>query len=388
MEIVRLTSEGTKRARECHPWIFSNELEPGFASLPAGEQVEIRGSDNRCYGVGLLSPNSLIAVRRYALKKDPIDKSLLDRRIRKAVSLRQLWFPEDKVYRLVHGEGDDLPGMTIDRYEDVVVVQVLTSGVQRLLGTISDILNDIMDPKGILARYDTAYRDQESLPNDPVAVSGEVPRIVTVTMDDLSFAVDVWKGHKTGLYLDQRPARRMIQGQVKGRSVLDLFCYSGAFSMYAAKGGAAKIIGVDSSQDALNLAGQNAHLNGYQDRCQWRQADVFDFLKGAPDELFDVVLMDPPSLVKNRRKKLSGLRAYRDLNARAMQWVKSGGKLLTSSCSGLVDHQEFFQALGEAAVKAAKTVRLIERLPQGIDHPVRPEIPQTEYLKSYWLEVD
>jgi 23S rRNA (cytosine1962-C5)-methyltransferase len=388
MEIVRLTSEGTKRARECHPWIFSNELEPGFASLPAGEQVEIRGSDNRCYGVGLLSPNSLIAVRRYALKKEPIDKSLLDRRIRKAVSLRQLWFPEDKVYRLVHGEGDDLPGMTIDRYEDVVVVQVLTSGVQRLLGTISDILNDIMDPKGILARYDTAYRDQESLPNDPVAVSGEVPRIVTVTMDDLSFAVDVWKGHKTGLYLDQRPARRMIQGQVKGRSVLDLFCYSGAFSMYAAKGGAAKIIGVDSSQDALNLAGQNAHLNGYQDRCQWRQADVFDFLKGAPDELFDVVLMDPPSLVKNRRKKLSGLRAYRDLNARAMQWVKSGGKLLTSSCSGLVDHQEFFQALGEAAVKAAKTVRLIERLPQGIDHPVRPEIPQTEYLKSYWLEVD
>jgi 23S rRNA (cytosine1962-C5)-methyltransferase len=322
------------------------------------------------------------------LKKEPIDKSLLDRRIRKAVSLRQLWFPEDKVYRLVHGEGDDLPGMTIDRYEDVVVVQVLTSGVQRLLGTISDILNNTMDPKGILVRYDTAYRDQESLPNDPVAVSGEVPRIVTVTMDDLSFAVDVWKGHKTGLYLDQRPARRMIQGQVKGRSVLDLFCYSGAFSMYAAKGGAAKIIGVDSSQDALNLAGQNAHLNGYQDRCQWRQADVFDFLKGAPDELFDVVLMDPPSLVKNRRKKLSGLRAYRDLNARAMQWVKSGGKLLTSSCSGLVDHQEFFQALGEAAVKAAKTVRLIERLPQGIDHPVRPEIPQTEYLKSYWLEVD
>jgi 23S rRNA (cytosine1962-C5)-methyltransferase len=388
MEVVQLTAEGTKRARERHPWIFSNELGAGFAALPAGEQVEIRGTDNRCYGVGLLSPNSLIAVRRYSLTREPIDKSMLERRIRKAASLRQNWFPEDRVYRLAHGEADDLPGMTIDRYEDIIVIQVLITGVQRLLGTIIDILSDIMAPKGILARYDTAYRDQESLPSDPVAISGEVPPIALVMMDGLSFAVDVWEGHKTGLYLDQRPARRMIQHQVNGLAVLDLFCYSGAFSMYTAKGEASRIVGVDSSLDALNLAEENARLNGYQDRCQWQQADIFDFLKSAPDEAFDVVLMDPPSLVKNRRKKLSGLRAYRDLNARAMQWVKPGGKLLTSSCSGLVDHLEFFQAIGEAAVKSGKTVRLLERLPQGIDHPVRPEIPQTEYLKAYWLEVD
>lgn len=388
MEVVRLTSEGTKRARAQHPWVYSNELESGFSALPSGEIVEIRGSDNRCHGVGLLSPNSLIAVRRYSLTKEQIDRSMLEKRIRRAISLRNTWFPEDSVFRLVHGEADDLPGMIIDRYEDVLVIQVLISGVQRLLGTIADVLVEALCPAGILARHDPSYRDQESLPIDPEVLHGNVPTNIAVSVDGLSFLVDNWKGHKTGFYLDQRPARQSVQAQAKGKSILDLFCYTGAFSTYGAKGGAEQTVGIDSSRTALEMAEQSARLNGLENRCQWRQADVFDFLRQESGQLFDLVLLDPPSLVKNRRQKLSGLRAYRDLNARALRWIKPGGKLLTSCCSGLVDHGEFFQALGDAATKARKTIRLIERLSQGNDHPIRPDIPQTEYLKAYWFEVD
>jgi len=388
MEVVRLTREGTKRARAQHPWIYSNELEPGFSTLPAGEMVDIRGTDDRCFGVGLLSPNSLIAVRRYSLTKEPIDRSMLEQRIRRAISLRATWFPDDSVFRLVHGEADDLPGMIIDRYGDVLVIQVLISGVHQLLEVVVDILRAALTPKGILARFDPAYREQESLPIDPMVLQGEIPANITIRIDALSFLIDNWKGHKTGFYLDQRPARQLIQAQAQGKRILDLFCYTGAFSIYGAKGGAERTVGMDSSQVVLEMAEQNARLNGFENRCQWRQADVFDYLKQKPDELYDIVLIDPPSLVKNRRQKLSGLRAYRDLNARALQWVKPGGRLLTSSCSGLVDHGEFLQTLGEAAVRARKTIRLIERLSQGKDHPIRPDIPQTEYLKVYWFEVD
>jgi 23S rRNA (cytosine1962-C5)-methyltransferase len=207
-------------------------------------------------------------------------------------------------------------------------------------------------------------------------------------MDGLSWIIDPWKGHKTGFYLDQRPARKVIQSLASGQKVLDLFCYTGVFSMYAIKGGAVSSLGVDGSVEALELAQQNARINGLGSNCQWVHANMFEYIGTEQQELFDLVLIDPPSLVKNRNKKKSGLRAYRNLNKRAIEWVKPGGKLLTSSCSGLVTDQEFIKSLGEAAVKAGRQVRFIERLTQGLDHPIRPEIPETEYLKVYLLEVN
>jgi len=387
MEKVRLTSDGTRRARERHPWIYSNELQSGFSELPSGESVEIWGSDNKCYGVGLLSPHSLIAVRRFSLKKEPIDDTLFRFRIIDAISLRCRIYPSESVYRFIYSEGDYLPGLIVDRYGDILVIQVLTTGIQRHLDAICDILIEQVAPKGILVRYDTAYREQEMLPVDPIVLYSNIPPILTIEMDGLSWIIDPRKGHKTGLYLDQRPARILAQSLVAGRKVLDLFCYTGAFSIYTLKGNAISTFGVDGSEEALKLAEQNANNNGFGGRCQWLQTDVFDFVKSEPKELFDLVMIDPPSLVKNRKKKMSGLRAYRDLNARCMKWVKPGGKFLTSSCSGLVNQQEFFNAIGEAAVKAGRQVRLIERLTQGLDHPIRPEIPETEYLKVCLLEV-
>ena len=388
MEKVRLTSDGTRRARERHPWIYSNELQSGFSELPSGEAVEIWGSDNRCHGVGFLSPHSLIAVRRFSLKNEPIDDTLLRFRIIDAISLRWRLYHNETVYRLIYSEGDYLPGFIVDRYGEVLVIQVLTTGIQRHLDIICNILVEQVAPKGILVRYDTAYREQEILPVEPVVLYGNVSPTLTVEMGGLSWEIDPWKGHKTGFYLDQQPARRLVQTVSVGLKVLDLFCYTGAFSIYAHKGGAVSSLGIDSSIDALKSAEQNAKINGLGERCQWKSADVFDFVKSESKELFDLVLVDPPSLVKNRKKKMSGLRAYRDLNSKAMNWVKAGGKLLTSSCSGLVNQQEFFEVLGEAAVKAGRQVRLIERLTQGLDHPIRPEIPETEYLKVYLLEVN
>jgi 23S rRNA (cytosine1962-C5)-methyltransferase len=322
------------------------------------------------------------------LKKEPINETLLRFRIIDAISLRLRLFHDENVYRLVYSEADYLPGLIVDRFGDILVLQVLTAGIHRFLNIICDILVEQVAPKGILVRFDTTYREQESLPSDPIIPFGTVPPTLTMAQDELSWAVDPWNGHKTGFYLDQRPARRLVMSLATGQKALDLFCYSGAFSVYAIKGGAITALGVDSSADALKSAEQNAAINGFADRCHWLQTDVFDFVKSEPQELFDLVIIDPPSLVKNRRKKMSGMRAYRDLNARAMQWIKPGGRLLTSSCSGLVNQLEFFETLGEAAVKAGRQVRLIERLTQGLDHPIRPEIPETEYLKVCLLEVN
>ncbi len=377
-----------RRVRGGHPWVFSNEIASLDGPATPGSAVEVFTADGQRLGTGYYNPHSLIAVRILTHRDENIDNPgfYIDL-LKKALEYRRSTCGDLDSLRLVHGESDGLPGLVVDRYADVLCVQLLTLGMETRREAVVAALLELLGPRAIVGRNDSASRELEGLPRTVELLHGKAPAPVAVTINGLRFAVDVMAGQKTGLFLDQRENCRHLQGLVRGSEVLDLFCYAGAWSLHAAQYGAKHVTGVDVSATAIGQARENAHLNGLTDRCHFVAADVFDFLREQRGRRFGTVILDPPAFIKSRKHLEEGKKGYLTVNRRALEMVAPGGFLVTCSCSHHLDRASFLALIAQAAQQARRSVRLVEMRGQAADHPILPACPETDYLKCALLYV-
>lgn len=338
--------------------------------------------------MGLYNPHSLIAVRIFARTPRPIDAALVRDRIRRAMALRARLYPVDLTYRLVHSEGDYLPGLTVDRYGDYVVAQSLTAGIERRIEMILDVLAEELKPAGLVCRRDAPVRDREGLPLLPPLTRGEVPDRADVGYEGFVIAVDLLGGQKTGEFLDQRENRRRVAREARGRRVLDLYCHTGLFALHCAAAGASFVLGVDQSAPAVARARENLARNAPTRSVEFREAAVEEALAGfeRDGERFDMIILDPPALVRSRKDLDAGARKYAAVNAQALKVLTPDGLLATATCSHHVDAPLFLDILRQAAKHARTELRLVEVLGQSRDHPVLLAARETSYLTMVLLE--
>ena len=350
--------------------------------MEPGEIVEIRDAAGGVVGIGTLNPHSLIAARLLTRAREEIDEAFFRTRIGAAAELRRrLLGPEDRYHRLIYSESDGLPGLIVDRFDDLLVVQSLTAGIENLLPLIVYALQQEMNPSSILFANDSPVRELEGLPLLRSFAIGSHEMPVRVEQDGVVVFADPLAGQKTGYFFDQRFNRRMVRDFLPSNAnVLDLFSYTGAFGLYALQGGARHVTFVDSSEAALRLVRRAVEHANAAESATLIETDIFPWLKDH-EETYDVVIVDPPALAKSRAKVGAALRAYRDLNARAMARVRPGGLLATSSCSGLVSAAAWRETLREGAHKAGKSLQIISQGSQAPDHPILAAMPETEYLK-------
>jgi 23S rRNA (cytosine1962-C5)-methyltransferase len=366
-----------------HPWVFSNEIASDLRTYEPGSLVDVYTHGGTLVGRGYINPRSLIAVRILSPRREVIDGDFFLTRIAAALRRRERLFPGAQSYRLVYSEGDLLPGLIVDRYQDHLVLQALTLGMELRTEVICEALERLMQPQAVIARNDVGIRNLEGLPQEKKVLRGSMQAPVEVWESDIRFRVDPWEGQKTGLYLDQRENRCTLQPLLAGERVLDAFCYTGAWALHAARAGAQEVVAVDESAKAIHWAADQAKDNGLDQVCRFTAADVFDFLKGAEarHERFDCIVVDPPAFVKSRSKVREGLEGYWEINRRALRLVKPGGYLITCSCSYHVDPDAFRTMLSRAARAARRTVMLLEMRSQGRDHPVLLPLHESAYLK-------
>jgi 23S rRNA (cytosine1962-C5)-methyltransferase len=389
MEKIRLQREAISRVGRGHPWIYRNEVPDLPGDLSPGDLVELTGPKGSFIGIGYCNPQSVITIRMLTRQHEKIDDSFFHKRIAAAYAYRKRFYKQEDSYRLVYGEADFLPGLILDRYGDHLVAQVLTAGMDKLLGFILPVIDQLFSPRAIVARNDVPSRKLEGLPVEKKVISGALSSPLVISKGGLAFEVDLLEGQKTGFFLDQSENYRVLEGLVDEGDVLDTFCYGGAWSLSAARYGAKRVTGVDSSEGAIDLARRNADRNGYQSICQFQTANVFDFLKARDEsgEKYDCVILDPPSFVKRRKEVESAVRGYKEINLRAMRLLRPGGFLVTCSCSYHLSQDRFLEILLDAAKDAKKTLRLIAFRSQGKDHPALLSLPETEYLKCAVLQV-
>ncbi|TLM62990.1 MAG: class I SAM-dependent rRNA methyltransferase [Deltaproteobacteria bacterium] len=378
-----------RRVRGGHPWIFSNEIETVDGPGEAGSAVEVVAADGQRLGTGYYNPRSLIAARLLTRRAESIDTpAFFLTALQQAMAYRRAACGDLDTLRLVHGEGDGLPGLVVDRYGDVLSVQLLTAGMDARREAITAALRELLAPRAIVARNDTAMRELEGLPRQVELLHGEAPGPVTAAINGIAFSVDVTGGQKTGLFLDQRENCRRLGGLVRGGEVLDLFSYAGAWSLHAAAYGAAGVTGVDVSAAAVAQAAANARLNGLDPRCRFVAADVFDFLREHRGRRYHTVVLDSPAFIKSRKHLEEGKKGYLTVNRRALELVAPGGCLVTCSCSHHLDRATFLTLIAQAAQQARRSVKLVEMRGQAADHPVLPACPETDYLKCFILYVE
>jgi 23S rRNA (cytosine1962-C5)-methyltransferase len=372
-----------------HPWVFSNEIASDLRTYEPGSLVDVYTHGGTFVGRGYINPRSLITVRILTQRREVIDGTFFRSRLEAALRRRERLFPGKQSYRLVYSEGDLLPGLIVDRYQDHLVLQALTLGMELRTDAICEALERLIQPQAIVARNDVGIRSLEGLPHEKKVLRGDLHTPVEVWENDIRFRVDPWEGQKTGFYLDQRENRVTLRPLMTGERVLDAFCYTGAWALHAARAGAKQVVAVDESTKAIHWANDQAKDNGLDQVCQFTAADVFDFLKEADvrHERFDCIILDPPAFVKSRSKVREGLEGYREINRRAMRLLKPGGYLLTCSCSYHVDPDTFRTTLSRAARAARRTMVLLEMRSQARDHPVLLPLSEAAYLKCAVLTV-
>lgn len=381
------------RLRAGHLWVFSNEVDVARSPLSgfeSGQVCAIVDSRDKPIGVGYVNPNSLICARLVSRGIDhALDKSLFVHKLNVALALRDRLFDEP-YYRLVFGESDGLPGLTIDRFGDVLVAQATTAGMDRLKDEITEAIVKVLKPRQLWWKNDASIRAMENLPDHVVLGVGEPdsePMIVREA--GLEFECDPVGGQKTGWFYDQRGNRDHLAQLVKGKRVLDMFSYLGGWGLRAAAFGASEVVCVDSSAAAVDAIGRNAKRNGMDDRVTAVRADAFDYLKAVREkrEHFDVVILDPPAFVKRKKDLPEGRVAYRRLNELGMQVLARDGILITCSCSYHMPRSVLLDGVQQAARHLDRQAQLLLNLQQGPDHPIHPAIPETEYLKGFILRV-
>lgn len=390
--VLKLKKNEERRIRAGHLWVFSNEVDSvqtPFDHFDAGDLVDVQTSSGKSLGIAYVNPTSLICARMMSRDpKHPPSESLLVHRIKVALSLRQRFF-DKPYYRLVYGESDFLPGLVVDRFGDLLVVQITTAGMERMKNDIVAALEKVIRPSAILLRNDSSAREREGLPLYIETALGEVPERVELEDAGVRYVAPVSSGQKTGWYYDQRMNREVLGGLVKDLRVLDVFSYIGAWGVKAAVAGAAEVVCVDASAQALEMVGENAELNGVADRMSGLQGDAFEVLRALREERekFDLVIVDPPAFIKRKKDFKQGREAYRRINEMAMQLLSRDGLLVAGSCSYHMPRQELQAALLKGARHLDRNLQILLQGYQGPDHPVHPAIPETEYLKAIFARV-
>ncbi len=389
---LRLKKNADRRLKAGHLWLYSNEIDMAVTpikDIEAGEQVVVEAANGKAMGVAYVNPHSLICAR--LVSRDPqqgLDRSLLVHRLNQALALRQRLF-DKPFYRLVHGEGDLLPGLIVDRYGDVVVLQLNTAGMQAVVDELLDALDKVLSPRVVVLRNDTSGRRLEGLESTIEVVKGELVEPVLMEENGVRFSAPVLDGQKTGWFFDHRANRAWLNGLVAGKRVLDLFSYVGGWGVQAAAHGASEVLCVDSSSAALERVAENAALNGLQERVAVGEGDAFEVLAAlkAEGEVFDVVILDPPAFIRKRKDIPGGERAYGKLNREAMRLLGRDGLLLSASCSMHLAPERLIDVVRGAVRHQDRQGQLIFQGHQGPDHPVHPAIPETAYLKALGVRV-
>ncbi len=388
MASVLLRRRAERRVLRGHPWIYLTDVEGIDGALEKGNLVDAYGAGRRFLGRGYVNPDSQIFVRLLTREAEPIDAAFFHRRIAAAMAYRQRLAIPSTAIRMVYAEADGLPGLLLDCYGDVVVLQILTAGMERLRGVWLPVIQEHLNPRGILLRNDVSSRLLEGLPSEKDFLGAPFDPVVTIEEEDLCFRVDVAAGQKTGFFLDQRDNRLAVRALAADRQVLDCFCYTGGFALHAAKAGARRVEGIDISQEAVTAATENAKLNHLSDRCTFRNGNVFDELRDlqAAGRRFDLIILDPPAFTKSKEAVLSALRGYKEINLRAMKLLDPGGILVTSSCSYHVSEATFLEMLQDAAADARVRCRILAIRTQASDHPPLLGVKETQYLKCVFLQ--
>ena len=385
---LHLAKNQERRLRSGHPWVFSNEIASLEGTPSPGGEVLVLDHRGGTVGVALYNPHSLIAARLFARRDRPIDAALFRERLENAAALRKRIYPVESTYRLVYSEGDFLPGLVVDRYGDHLGVQSLTLGIENRLETILDVLEETQRPVGICCRRDSPSRAYEGLPLLEPAIRGDVPDLVHAPYEGFVIEVDLRTGQKTGEFLDQRENRKRVAREARGRRVLDLYCYTGLFSIQCAAAGASHVLGIDRSAPAIERARANHARNTMGRSVEFVTEEVEPALErlAGESERFDMILLDPPSLVKSRKTFREGAAKLEALNASAMRLLPVEGLLATSTCSHHVDAPVFLALLRAAAQRAGATVRVVDVMGQSRDHPVLLAAKETSYLTLALLE--
>lgn len=382
MERIEVDKGGEESVVSGHLWIFSNQVKGRPPAVQDGDVAEIRSEKGRLLGVGTYNSKSLIAVRLLSRDVVPIDEAFFARRIGDAMMARAGRF--EGSFRVVNSESDFLPGLVIDKYEGQVVVQLLTYGMERLKSPIIDAVKRSLSPSAIVLRNDSMSRKEEGLPQYVEVAQGPVVSPSVITVGPMKFLTDILAGHKTGFYFDQSENRLLMSEFSRGSTVLDVFSYTGGFGLYALRFGARSATFVDASAEALDMCKENLKLNNLKG-ASLVKSDGFDFLKNST-ETYDVIICDPPSFIKSKKRIKEGERGYIDLNKKAIRRVEDGGLLFTFSCSYHMRRSRLRDVVRIASYGAAD-VFLLRELSQAGDHPILLTIPETDYLKGLIVRI-
>jgi 23S rRNA (cytosine1962-C5)-methyltransferase len=378
-----------------HPWIYNGSVLRMTQPAADGELVQIKDHRQRFLGVGFYNSKSKIAVRVLSPERVEVDQAFFEGRIRAALAVRQRHLPNATSFRVVNAESDALSGLIVDKYEDVLVVQTSSLGMDQRKPMILAALQSIFSPRTVVERNEASTRKFEGLPDANGVLVGSLDAPVMISLNGLRFEVDVLGGHKTGLYLDQQVNYQRVADFAKGGQALDCFSFLGGFGLHAARAGAAHVHLLDQSAEAVAASMRNAASNGLSEKCSAEAVNVFDWLKAhtvtQPHEKlvprWDLIVLDPPSFTRNRASVPDALRGYKEIHLRSLKLLKIGGTLATFCCSHHVDAGLFQDTVLSAAFDARRVLRRVATYSQSPDHPIIPMIPETEYLKGFAFEV-
>lgn len=372
-----------------HPWIYAGFIKTVDGDPAAGDLVDVVMPNGRFYARGFYNPASKIRVRILTFDDEPVNESFWRRRFAQAVRLRKRVVSNTNAYRMIYGEADRMPGLIADRYADVLVMQTLSSGMDRRQELLADLLLEEAGASRVYLRNDAKSRALEGLPTSTGFLRGEGATTVEVHEGTARFNVDIARGQKTGWFCDQRENRLAAAKFADGAEALEVFCHTGAFGIHAALGGAKSVEGLDVSDEALALAREHARLNNVHDRCRYQTADAFDEMRRLEKagRRYDLVLLDPPAFARSKQAVPGALAGYKDINLLGIRLTRPEGILVTSSCSHHISDVELWKAIGRAARDAKRQVRLLEQRGQAMDHPILASMPETRYLKCFILQV-
>jgi 23S rRNA (cytosine1962-C5)-methyltransferase len=381
-----------KRLRKGHLWVFSNEVDTKRSPLDqfaAGDLVVIKDCNGKSLGSAYINPNTLVCARLISRKpSQKMGGNFFKDRITNALALRERLF-DKPYYRLIFGESDGLPGLVIDRFGSVLSVQITTAGMEKQKEILVTTLIELLSPESIILKNENSQRQLENLSQKTEVIYGTLPETLIIEENNALFQLNVVDGQKTGWFYDHRNSRAQAAKLAKDQRVLDLFSYSGAWGIPAAMAGASEVTCVDSSESALTLAQSSAELNNVQDKMNFVRSDVFDFLKQARENNahYDIIILDPPALIKRKKDFKAGYEAYRRLNHLALQVLSKNGILVSASCSHHLTKSNLHEILRSSARHIDRHLVFFATGSQGPDHPVHPSIPETEYLKTYFCSV-
>lgn len=393
--VVTLKKGAGRTLKEGGPWIYDNEIESIMGSFTDGDIVLVHDFDGYPLGRGFINRNSKLTVRMMTRNRDTeVDESFIRMRVKNAWEYRKKVMDDISSCRVIFGEADFLPGLVVDKFADVLVVESLALGIDRFKEMIIDILKELMEAdgihiRGVYERSDAKVREQEGMERYKGFIGEPFDTKVEIVENGVRYYVDVKDGQKTGFFLDQKYNRRAAAKLCKGARVLDCFTHTGSFALNAGMAGAEHVIGVDASELGVAQARENAALNGLEDRVEFICEDVFDLLPRLEKqgEKFDVVILDPPAFTKSRSSIKKAVKGYREINLRGMKLVKDGGYLATCSCSHFMDYELFTQTIGQAARNVHKRLRQVEFRTQSPDHPILWGAGDSYYLKFYIFQV-